>query len=141
MPLDPKKSEIIPARRRNVILELIRQKRVISIHDLTDMIGVSLPTIRRDLDWLAKTGAVQRSHGCATLKTSPGMTFAPGYQIATRIARMEKATIGKVAAGRLHDNQSVIFDSGFTVYEAAFRMRTFSQDHRHAAGGQYLPDF
>lgn len=117
-----KKSEIIPAQRRNLILELIRQKSVLSVHDLSEIIGVSLPTIRRDLDWLAKTGAVQRSHGGATLKTAPGTTFEPDYQIASRTALEEKATIGKLAADRLQDNQSVIFDSSSTVYEAAYKV-------------------
>ena len=116
------KVDIIPAQRRNFILELLRQKGVVSVNELSDTIGVSLPTIRRDLDWLAKTGDVQRSHGGATLKTTPGTTFEPDYHIASRIAREEKATIGKLAADRLQDNQSVIFDSSSTVYEAAYQV-------------------
>ncbi len=116
------KSDIIPAQRRNLILELIRQKGVISVHELSNITGVSLPTIRRDLDWLAKSGAVQRSHGGATLKTAPGTTYEPDYHIASRIARKEKATIGKLAADQLQDNQSVIFDSSSTVYEAAYQV-------------------
>jgi len=116
------KADIIPAQRRNLILELLRQKGVISVHELSDTIGVSLPTIRRDLDWLAKTGAVQRSHGGAALKTTPGTTFEPDYHIASKIAREEKATIGRLAADRLQDNQSVIFDSSSTVYEAAIQV-------------------
>jgi DeoR family transcriptional regulator of aga operon len=122
MTVAQKKSDIIPAQRRNLILELIRQKGVLSVNELSGIIGVSLPTIRRDLDWLAKTGAVQRSHGGATLKTIPGTTFEPDYQIASRVARKEKATIGKLAADRLRDNQSVIFDSSSTVYEAAYHV-------------------
>ncbi len=122
MTVAQKKPDIIPAQRRNLILELIRQKRVLSVNDLSEMIGVSLPTIRRDLDWLAKTGAVQRSHGGATLKTTPGTTFEPDYQTASKNAREEKAIIGKLAADRLKDNQSVIFDSSSTVYEAAYRV-------------------
>jgi DeoR family transcriptional regulator of aga operon len=116
------KADIIPAQRRNLILELIRQKGVISVHELSDSTGASLPTIRRDLDWLAKTGAVQRSHGGATLKTSPGTTYEPDYHIASRIAREEKSSIGKQAADRLKDHQSVIFDSSSTVYEAAYQV-------------------
>jgi DeoR family transcriptional regulator of aga operon len=113
------KSAIIPAQRRNSVLDMIRKKGVISVHELSDTIGVSLPTIRRDLDWLAKTGAIQRSHGGATLKAAPGTTFEPDYHIASGIAREQKTTIGKLAAGKLHDHQSVIFDSSSTVYEAA----------------------
>lgn len=121
MNVPKQKSDIIPAQRRNLILELIRQKGVISVHELSDTIGVSLPTIRRDLDWLAKTGVVQRSHGGATLKTVPGTTFEPDYHISSRVAQAEKTILGKLAADRLHDNQSVIFDSSSTVYEAAAR--------------------
>ncbi len=113
------KTDIIPAQRRNLILERLRQQGVISVHELSDAIGVSLPTIRRDLDWLAKTGAVQRSHGGAALKTAPGTTFEPDHHVASKIAREEKAAIGRLAADRLRDNQSVIFDSSSTVYEAA----------------------
>jgi DeoR family transcriptional regulator of aga operon len=115
----PKKSEIIPAQRLNLIFELIRQKGVITIHELSDMTGVSLPTVRRDLDRLAKNGIVERSHGGATLKTPPGTTHEPDCHIASRIAIKEKMSIGKQAAERLRDNQSVIFDSSSTVYEAA----------------------
>ena len=113
------KSDIIPAQRRNVILDRIREKGVISVKELSDSTGVSLPTIRRDLDWLAKTGSLERTHGGATLKSPPGTTFEPDYHIASRIALKEKATIGKLAAERIRDNQSVIFDSSSTVYEAA----------------------
>lgn len=114
------KSDIIPAQRRKLILDLIRQKGGFSVHELSDATGVSLPTIRRDLDWLAKTGVVERSHGGATLKaSSPGTTFEPDYHVAARMAREEKTLIGKLAVDRLRDNQSVIFDSSSTVFEAA----------------------
>lgn len=119
MTLAQKRTDIIPAQRRNLILDLIRQKGVISTHELADITDASLPTIRRDLEWLAKTGVIQRSHGGATLKASPGTTFEPEAHIASRIAREEKARIGRLAAERLRDNQSVIFDSSSTVYEAA----------------------
>lgn len=116
------KTDIIPAQRRQLILELIREKGVFSVHELSDATGVSLPTIRRDLDYLAKTGVVERSHGGATLKaSSPGTTFEPEHHIAASMAREEKALIGKLAADRLRDNQSIVFDSSSTVFEAAHR--------------------
>ncbi|MFZ7125246.1 MAG: DeoR family transcriptional regulator [Desulfobacterales bacterium] len=51
-----RKSPLIPAQRRGLILELIRQSGIISMQDLSDALDVSLATIRRDLNWLAKTG-------------------------------------------------------------------------------------
>ena len=113
------KPDIIPAQRRNLILELLRKKGVLSVNELSNSTGVSHPTIRRDLDWLEKAGAVERSHGGATLKPPPGTTFEPDHSIAARMAREEKILIGQLAVERLKDNQSVIFDSSSTVMQAA----------------------
>ncbi|MBE0585825.1 MAG: DeoR/GlpR transcriptional regulator [Desulfofustis sp.] len=122
MTVTQKKADLIPAQRRHLILELIRRKGVISVHELAQSTEASLPTIRRDLDWLARAGAIQRSHGGASLKTAPGTTFEPDYHITSRIAREEKSQIGRCAADRLRNGQSVIFDSSSTVYEAAYRV-------------------
>lgn len=111
--------DIIPAQRRNLILELLRKKGVLSVNELSSSTGVSHPTIRRDLDWLAKAGAVERSHGGATLKPPPGTTFEPDHSIAARMAQEEKFLIGHLAVERLKNNQSVIFDSSSTVMQAA----------------------
>jgi DeoR family transcriptional regulator of aga operon len=122
MPDTQQKTDIIPAQRRNLILELIRQRGVASVNELSDTIGVSPPTIRRDLDWLAKTGAVQRSHGGATLTSSQGTTFEPESYVSSRIARKQKKAIACVAINRLRDNHSVIFDSSSTVLELAYQV-------------------
>jgi DeoR family transcriptional regulator, aga operon transcriptional repressor len=122
MTVTQKKADLIPAQRRHLILELIRRQGVISVHELARSTEASLPTIRRDLDWLARSGAIQRSHGGASLKTAPGTTFEPDYHITSRIAREEKTQIGRCAADQLRSGQSVIFDSSSTVYEAAYRV-------------------
>lgn len=121
MTVTPTKSDLIPAQRRSLILEMIRQRGVVSVQALSDAIGVSFSTIRRDLTRMDRAGVIQRSHGGAALRTTPGTTFEPDHQIASRLARQEKAAIGKLAADRLQDNQSVIFDSSSTVYEAAYQ--------------------
>lgn len=113
------KPDIIPAQRRKLILDLLRQKGVLSVNQLSDAAGVSHPTIRRDLDWLAQTGVIERSHGGAALKPPPGTTYEPEHHITAGMAKREKRLIGRLAAERLRDNQSVIFDSSSTVLEAA----------------------
>lgn len=113
------RADIIPAQRRNLILDYIRQQGVSSVNELADTMGVSLPTIRRDLDWLAKSGAIDRSYGGASLKSSTGTTFEPEYHVSASMAREEKVRIGNLAADKLESYQSVIFDSSSTVFEAA----------------------
>ncbi|MGW8193739.1 MAG: DeoR/GlpR family DNA-binding transcription regulator [Desulforhopalus sp.] len=113
------KPDIIPAQRRRVIVDLLRQQGVLSVNQLSDATGVSHPTIRRDLDWLARKGLVERSHGGATLKVLSGTGYEPVHRQTGPMANHEKALIGRLAAERLLDNQSVIFDSSSTVLEAA----------------------
>ena len=113
------KIEKIPAQRRQLILALIQEKRALTVHQLAAAASVSLPTIRRDLDWLAKAGAIDRSHGGAVLKSTPSTIFEPDYHVSETLAREEKIAIGRKAASRLKDNQSVLFDSSSTVFEAA----------------------
>ena len=113
------KPDIIPAQRRKVILDLIRRRGVLSVHELASATEVSQPTIRRDLDHLAKAGVIERSHGGAILKEFSGTTHEPDHHITATMAREEKAAIARVAVDQLKDNQSVIFDSSTTVFEAA----------------------
>lgn len=113
------KPHIIPAQRRKLILDLIRQKDALSVHELAGEIGASPPTIRRDLDWLAKAGTIERSHGGAVIKEFTSTTYEPDQQISANMAREEKASIGALAVDQLKNHQSVIFDSSTTVYEAA----------------------
>lgn len=113
------KPDVIPVQRRKLILDLIRSKGVLSVRELASATEVSQPTIRRDLDHLAKAGVVERSHGGAAFKESSGTTHEPEHHVTATMAREEKAAIARLAVDQLKDHQSVIFDSSTTVFEAA----------------------
>ena len=83
--------------------------------------GASLSTLRRDLDALAAEGVVDRTHGGALLRQQAQSysTFEPETDAAAELSPREKAMIGDAAAKLLVPRQSVIFDSGTTVLEAA----------------------
>lgn len=116
---DSDKPEMIPAQRRSMILELIRQHASVSVNDLAKLVGVSLSTARRDLSELSKTGFIRRSHGGAILSLEAGTVTEPDREIASHFAREEKMAIGRLAAKSLRDGQSVLFDSSSTVMEVA----------------------
>lgn len=113
------RSELIPAHRRAVILERIRAQAGASIQELSAATGASGSTIRRDLEHLEREGYLQRSHGGALLQPTMHSRFEPDTSIAAEMSRAEKHAIGVAAAARLSPGQSVIFDSGSTVREAA----------------------
>ena len=114
---------LIPEYRRKRIVELLRQHESLSVKAFSDIIGVSLATIRRDLEDLNRQGAIKRSHGGAVLALSHGTTFEPTFEMASKVAKREKAMIGAAAVETLQDGQSIILDSGTTVVELARKIR------------------
>lgn len=51
--------------RRIQITEMLNRRSSITVNELTDTFRVSLETIRRDLEYLEKQGALKRVHGGA----------------------------------------------------------------------------
>jgi len=111
--------ELIPAKRRALILEKLRRDGAADIPELVEIVGASASTIRRDLEHLERQGALERTHGGATLQNGDRATFEPELSIAAQFARAEKAAIGAAAAADLRPGQSVIFDASATVLEVA----------------------
>jgi DeoR family transcriptional regulator, aga operon transcriptional repressor len=110
---------MISAQRRALILEQLRRMGAGSITGLSESIGVSASTIRRDLEFLTRTGHIERSHGGAILLEQRHTTFEPAREIIQHVAHGAKVKIGTRAASLLAHGQSVIFDSSSTVLEAA----------------------
>lgn len=115
---DPPAS-LMPAQRRQRIVEFLRQHGAVTLVQLEQALGASVSTLRRDLDALAETGEVERTHGGALLKQLDYSTFEPDRHAAVELSPREKQAIGQAAAQALQPRQSVIFDSGSTVLEAA----------------------
>lgn len=55
-------------QRRNLIIELLTEKGVVTVNDLTSMLNISVATIRSDLNQMEKQGLLLRTHGGAMLK-------------------------------------------------------------------------
>ena len=118
MEISSKRVEIIPARRRALILERVRKNGAASIQELADEIGASQSTIRRDLEQLTEGGYLERTHGGALLVPPLQATFEREPAINAHMQRDQKHAIGVAAAERLNPRESVIFDSSSTVLEA-----------------------
>lgn len=110
---------MIPAQRRALVLEQIQRSGGAAISELSERLGISQSTIRRDLDYLTQQGYLERTHGGALVRTAVRSTFEPDSEIATHVARIAKVAIGAAAARAIKPRQSVLFDSSSTVLEAA----------------------
>ncbi|MEW0838236.1 DeoR family transcriptional regulator, partial [Escherichia coli] len=80
---------MIPVERRQIILEMVAEKGIVSIAELTDRMNVSHMTIRRDLQKLEQQGAVVLVSGGVQ---SPGrVAHEPSHQVKTALAMTQKA--------------------------------------------------
>jgi DeoR family transcriptional regulator, fructose operon transcriptional repressor len=106
------------AEERQKRIEAYLQKaEFASLEELAKHVGVSISTVRRDLDDLALGGAIRRTHGGARLLNPPTDEFAFSWRDTLQLA--EKEAIGLACANLVQPGQSIIIDSGTTVYHAA----------------------
>lgn len=108
--------------RRRAILDVVGMQGRITIAELVDQFGISAVTARNDLDALASSGAVIRSHGgavrCQEATHDYPLAFKAGLH------RPEKARIGQAAAQLVQSNETIILDSGTTTWEIARHLKT-----------------
>lgn len=116
---DGKAERLISAQRRTFILDILNQQKVASIQQFADRMGVSFSTVRRDLNYLSKAGFILRNHGGATLRSGGDSPGLEELEAPLETFHGAKVAIGAVAAKRIQEGQSVIFDSSTTVLEAA----------------------
>ena len=115
-------NRMISAQRYAFILDILRDRGIASVQELSDRMGASFSTIRRDLDYLAKEGSIVRTRGGATLPNGGGASQIEvdlddhGLSGASDAA---KRAMALKAAERIEDGQSVIMSSGPIIEEVA----------------------
>lgn len=113
---------LIPEQRRESILRHLQTSHVLSYRQLTDLLGVSQMTIRRDVAALEEAGRVTATPGGAKLVSR--LIEEPSRAIKQAAGVAEKAAIARVAAAMVRDSMTVYLDAGTTVQA----MRPYLQD-------------
>ena len=111
--VSPEVHEMIPAERRARIVELLEERRAVRVSVLSETLGVSEMTIRRDLEQLEQAGLLSRMHGGAILKRR--MVEEPLYATNVRAHSEEKRRIAKAAAQTIMPGETVFLGSGTTA--------------------------
>jgi DeoR/GlpR family transcriptional regulator of sugar metabolism len=104
---------MLTRQRKQHLLELLKRDGQIVAKSLSEQLGLSEDTIRRDLRELAREGLLQRVHGGA-LPASPAM--AP-FAERQRISSDAKPAIGRAAAAMIAPGQVVFIDGGTTALQ------------------------
>ena len=103
--------------RQEQLLHFVQQRRRVTVGEISEQFGVSVATVRRDLESLEGQGVIQRFHGGAkAIKQAP-----PELPVLQRSEQRsdEKGRIGRATAELIDDGDTVFLGSGTSVLEVA----------------------
>lgn len=92
--------------RTNRILELLTQEKRLEVSLLSEKLGVSQVTVRKDLDALEARGIIKREHGFALLRSEDDINGRIAYHYE------EKRKIAARAAELVRSGDTVMIESG-----------------------------
>ncbi len=108
--------------RRRIIADLVTQHGRAEVTELSALLGVSRMTVRRDLNTLTSSGAIERAWGGAVVQNIMLSTETP-YALKRRENEEVKRRIGQQAARLVGDGDVVILDAGSTTFHVATQLR------------------
>ena len=112
---------MLARHRQSLILEDIRRMGSARVSDLTQRLGVSDMTIRRDLEVLARSGLVEKVHGGAVLPGAP-RSHEPGFEAKSSLEQPAKASIAVAAASLVTPGSAIGLSAGTTTFALAERL-------------------
>lgn len=108
----------LPAGRQAELAHYVSSVGEVTVADLSERFGVSMDTIRRDLDRLHADGVLVRTHGGAM---GAGGQARPDRDLGERLVMQSetKEAIGRAAARLVTDHSAVVIGSGTTALAVA----------------------
>ena len=105
---------ILTEERFRAILNLLNEKQAVSVTELTQHLGASESTIRRDLTTLHRQGLLLKVHGGATALSSY-LSHDHDMQTKHDLNQEEKRALAAHAAGMIENGDVVFLDAGTTT--------------------------
>jgi len=109
---------LLAEQRRALILDEVRRRGGARVAELTRKLLVSDMTVRRDLDILARQGALEKVHGGA-VPLADASTHEPGFEAKSALELSAKAEIARAAAVMAQPGSAIALSGGTTTYALA----------------------
>lgn len=117
-------AQMLVGERRQHILQIIKTEGRALVDNLSDSLGISRITIRKDLEYLQAQGLVERTHGGA-LPVQSGSLVDPSLKEKEKQHHSEKLRIAAAACRLVQEGQCVMLDSGSTTMALAKALKRF----------------
>ena len=99
--------------RQLTLLDTVRSRGSVTVEQLAEMLGVTLQTVRRDIQRLADEGLLTRFHGGVRIASSTIENIA--YRQRETLHAEGKARIARAVAARVPNDCSLILNIGTTT--------------------------
>lgn len=99
--------------RQKKLIEILIQKKTVSIRELSEKNYISVSTLRRDLIYLEQMGIVKRYHGGVSLVSGTTMEYSSSFREMEN--RKQKEYICAIAENFLSGGMCLFLDSSSTV--------------------------
>ena len=111
--------------RRNQIIDMVNRQRTVKNSELMERFGISIETVRRDLEYLENQGYLRRVYGGAVVNLS--LSSEPEYASRSQARSAEKLAIAAEAARLVQDQDSIYMGVGTTVQAMAQYLRNVQE--------------
>lgn len=112
---------MLARQRQAYILDRVREDGGVRVSDLVRELSVSDMTIRRDLEFLADQGLIEKVHGGATALAGSAQ-FEPGFAAKSSLQQLEKEAIAEAAVRYVEPGTALGLSAGTTTYAIARRL-------------------
>lgn len=119
---------MIKAERQDKVRQLLEEQGTVSVKEISDALGVSDMTIRRDLEELASLGEIERVHGGArSAQGRPHAMLRHEYSHSEKRTKHaeEKLQIARRAVELIEEGSTIFLGTGTTVEQMASMLPTF----------------
>lgn len=106
---------MLTSERRQVILNLLEERKTVKIQEVVDVTNASESTIRRDFTELENDRKLERIHGGATVRGRK--LYEPSILDKTTKNNHEKMEIAQYAASLLEEGDCIFLDAGTTTFQ------------------------
>lgn len=106
---------MLTQERQSMILQILQQRKAVTVAELTQELDTSESTIRRDLITLAEMGKLNKVHGGATTLEDGFSAFEEDVATKSVMNVDEKDEIARYAASLINDDDFIYIDAGTTT--------------------------
>ncbi|WP_159620414.1 DeoR/GlpR family DNA-binding transcription regulator [Ruania rhizosphaerae] len=116
------RSRHLPAHRRGALTDFVAERGQVAVGELAERFGVSIDTIRRDLDQLDADGLLIRTHGGAVSKSAAPVGDRK-LDLRLRMHTEQKEAIAAMAARLVQDDSVIMLNGGTTTLAVMRHLR------------------